>query len=459
MPQNTEMTVRQTIDMLWHLGSKGANVYTDAIRALSDVSEVLSETSEPECEGQRTRVVLIDNAVDPDHPLLKGAINKSLSLDFTTHRLGVFYNDDLQGRRGKVHIPKQPTLTQSVEEFARRMGNPNGAPTSPTDGNGIEPAIGAKFSAHGTSCAGLIGARPAQMADLVSTFRKQENASAYPLQHEGVPYMGADPTCEIVSIATNFDVDGEQMLFAFSYALWIGADIIVLPRHIPIPSEVPFPEQLRATTDQAPIWSELDSLLRAIEVPVFCAAGNTPDIIYPAKLSRAVSEDEGNPYIFAIGARTYGGKVASYSPRKVDLFAPSGDGEIYDGQDRILDRNDPEFDKAAFCGLETTADTRAFDRVDVYTIDIPGPFGYNPGPEPFSYVDPRTQKRQVELDSLFTPFSGTSAAVSIAAGVASLLVRQDKALISNPVNLRNALRASMAQPSDEKPHEGTPPKG
>ena len=519
-------------DALWHLKKpNGIGVFERAKAGFQNPEKI-----------EQQRIVLIDNSVDVDHPLLINAINQDLSIDFTSHRLGVFLRKKSAGRKGQIgKLPSENPFACEQEDFFERIRAEH-APTEHTfndkpEGTKVKPAVMREFSAHGTSCAGLIAARPTTFGNLYSALHKtpstfgedgdadacpsispdqsngatDEGAEARPLvlpdqfASTGIFYMGADPTCELVVISTNFDVDPEQMLFALSYATWLDPSVIVLPRDIPNPyveigkvkntdtyvfndgNKKPLniqPDDRRAfRPEEKELWREVHDFLQHISVPLFCAAGNTASEfpIYPAGMMKEVKN------IYAVGAHTYNKPAASYSPIDVSFRAPSGDGEAYDSGQRLLNVNDPDFDIQAFgkasdniasirtsAGLDSNA---AFDPIDVISIDVLGQYGYNPGPMPFVYhltdkaavtedfddqamEELRQQKEDLEnqqtdgstdnqnnsadmtqkmrkqeaLDggyrfefgSMFTPFSGTSAAVCIAAGAYTTLLANGK---------------------------------
>ena len=173
------------------------------------------------------------------------------------------------------------------------------------------------------------------------------------------------------------------------------------------------------------LWTALKTHLLDLSqtVPIFCAAGNTRDVIsFPASL------DEADNGIFAVGAMTSNDEPASYSPTTgVSIFAFSGDAEVYNRAIRRRDRyrQDPSLRPRDWAKNPLVADDQIMAQEMILATDPPGPFGYSLSP----YEDAWVQTGEVDdvpvnalLDfaSNFSAFNGTSAAVALAAGLISL---------------------------------------
>lgn len=193
----------------------------------------------PAPRREQIRVVVFDTGVEFDHPSLKGAFAKTLDLsrDFD-------HGFSSDGR--------------SLKEGGQ-IANP--------------------FDAHGTACAGLVGAR----------------------QLEGVEFVGVDQYCQLISvrISTNFEVD--SLIDALEYAATVG-DVLLLPRFLR--------EDDRLTAALTDIGSRM---------PIVCASGNDgrSSLIYPARL----------PCTIAVGACNEKGYRSTYSQYGdgLDVVAPSND--------------------------------------------------------------------------------------------------------------------------------------
>ena len=158
--------------------------------------------------GKDIKVVIFDTGVEIDHPSLKN-VDRHSACDFDHTFLG----DKLAGP-------------------GTRIANP--------------------VDAHGTACAGLVGA--------VDLYDANDQKS--------VRVVGVAPECTLipVRISTNFEVG--SLIGALDYAASVG-DVILLPRYLP---------------ESKALTATLDAI--GSRMPIVCAAGNDGlnSLIYPARL-------------------------------------------------------------------------------------------------------------------------------------------------------------------------------
>ena len=389
-------------DALWHLVALGVLTGDHAPRGW--------DPARVRCPA---RVAVIDTSVAMDHPNLRDAIDRALAFDLVSTRLGAFPGRDGQAPLGRIALGDTraavaglPGCSALLQELTARL-----APDRPAWLGRLQPATSPVFSGHGTAIAGLIGARPVQVA----------GPDGAPL---ALPYCGVDPTCRIVPISTGFDTDPEQMILAFLYADLIGADVIVLPRHLPDPlrtvpelssrslagqslgdlvAPCPVPETARE------LWAELAELVLKISLrrPIVCAAGNENEDygIYPANLA---SDDNG---VISVGAVNALGWPCSYSPADtLTVWAPSTDAERFDRTEMRLDPLGPHPE-----GIPEGAFDR-FSPLQVISTDVPGQGGYATSP----HEGPEPEDGLREFGSYFCRFGGTSAACAIIGGLLAL---------------------------------------
>ncbi|WP_226779693.1 S8 family serine peptidase [Oceaniglobus trochenteri] len=431
-----------TYHALWHLERLG--VVTD-----------LTRFSSPDAWGKvasgnrKTRVALIDTSVDMTHPCLAPAVNRGLAIDFAARDLGVFTipRCDLSGAEAQARAGVIADAGAAAgsgdgtrDRFLRDLGQAHATQ------EGARAAAAGAFSGHGTSMAGLIGARPASGVYLHRPARLSPQPRDAGESEVALPYAGIDPFCEIVPISTSAMPNADQMTAALAYADLIAADLVVLASALPDPTRagvglVPatppdtgmVPVGQTATgaeavpSDAATLaaWDALDAAFIDLSSRrlLLCAAGNAGDglIAYPANLA---APDNG---IMAVGACTSDGLRASYSAgegegQAVTLFALSGDAPAMDAADFRLD---------PFAEIDNADQKALFDRKGaspvavetLITTDVAGRPGYSssafgqvwrdtpgPGGAPVAF----------EFASFFCEFSGTSAATAVAAGLISL---------------------------------------
>lgn len=439
----------------WHLHKTGIITDIDTFD-----SPAWDDAAAQPSDHRPTRVALIDNSVAWQHPNLANCVNSNLMIDFFSSRLGAFpgtpnfgdladlftSDDNQQQRSTKMLVQQQVAPVTSVwDDFRNRISVENQRDRY----NRIQAATLSTFSAHGTAMAGLIGARPVPQSFATPVILKPSSSLAQEIltnvpQH--LPYAGADPFCEIVPISTSFAPDCIQLILALLYAHLIRADLIVIARDFPDP-ERSMPDSIYQQTARCPDFPLATQTLRdalrdlTVEIskerPILCAAGNGSDdlLVNPATLA------DTNNGIIAVGARTALGSIAGYSPSFGNpasiVYAPSGDGERLDDNLQRLDTQSTALDRLLHDSsyrdsLDTNADdtpdtavdaTSVFAVQDLITTDVPGRGGYNGSP----YRDIRDDNNDFyELASHYCHFSGTSGAVGVAGGFASLLISAGK---------------------------------
>jgi hypothetical protein len=456
---------------LWHLAEIGVveDLKTFASAAWDAAEARIDAGAEP------TRIAMIDTSVAADHPNLRGAIDADLSFDLCADPLG------------RAEFRSGRKLSALVAEAKGSADPPSGLPArlaetwaalldhleAASAGDGAAaPVFGPSFAAHGTVMAGLIGARPLAAGEVeiagIATAIPPDASIPAPAP-VGFAYSGVDPFCEIVPIATHFDVEPDSLVLALLYALIVKADIVVLARDFPDPRAlfggladgegggIAFSEAELAK------WDLLEELVLIISerVPVVCAAGNDggDGLLYPARLARPENG------IVAVGARSAAGQLSGYMPAAdVTVYAPSGDGERLDEAMQRLDVLDPgyrpddqsssyrdrlrTFDAA---GSDLAPDAWTHAPQDLVSTDVPGRAGNNASP--YSDVFGR-DGAVLDYRSAFCRFSGTSGAVALTAGLISLARTAGLAKTGAPGDgprIKAALRAGGGDPKTATP--------
>lgn len=411
--QNTVPTGREMYpeyDALWHLQTLGV---LDAQNA--PVNWCVEQKEKP------TRVAIIDTSVSAEHPNLQAAINKELSLDFFSSRLGSFpFLPKDQSTIASLPLNWDTNIADGLPHSVNLLAEliDRLSQGSEVHSKGVQPCTSPTFSSHGTNVAGLVGARPCMTTQLLPNGEVQDLA---------LPYSGVDPMCEIVQISTNFDPEPEGLILAFLYAELICADVVLLPRNIADPfrmvpeladvkvgdqSLLDLVSQTAPNQQQVELWGELAQLIENVSQarPVVCAAGNANEenAIYPANLA---SDHNG---IISVGAVNAKGYRSSYSSsRNITVMAPSNDAEAFDAAEVRLNVQDPDYDPI---GVPSKNSNDKFSSFDVISTDVPGPAGYSGGPFAHASIDGHMR----EYGSYFSMFGGTSAASALVAGFLSL---------------------------------------
>jgi subtilisin family serine protease len=288
---------------------------------------------------------------------------------------------------------------------------------------GAPLASNQKFSAHGTSCAGLIAAS--------NLHYENSRSSSAPSSFDPPYYRGVDPDSMVMSITTSFAPRPDLLTLAFVLAAGNEADVILFPRGLPweigLADALLDPSKAAKLTDEqkraAPSWQALKETILAVsrKIPVVCAAGNESEGRPIAPAHFAAEADNG---IISVAAMSYFGYRSSYSNfgEGITVAAPSDDAEIFNRNQVRLDKTDrfvTDHPYDFFAKNLVKVDI-PFGEATIRTIDVPGEFGFS---DSSSNAD---AKLWTEPESFFTDFGGTSAAASIVAGVASLMQRAAK---------------------------------
>lgn len=411
---------------LWHLKALGV---ANAIETFQ------SDAWERVDQDAPVRIAIIDTAVAWEHPNLVGAIDLGRMRDFQSSNAGAFVvpprsDEDRKSRRAlveKVRDAKAKVLEDMPEPAQRAIVDQILLPRPESVG----PAT------HGTAVAGLIGARPAEV-DVLKPLQawKTTTPPALPgVDQVPLAYSGINPFCRIVPISTTAAPDPDMILAALQYARLIDARILVIA--------AAWEDTLRAQAggnvfnSGGSTWREVEHELDRLGETciILCAAGNsgTDALAYPASLSNRIAglysvtacRDDGTPvsYTAVPGAgfkslSTLGGEAPRFDC-KTDMIDPWA----------IRD-----FDPGRQPGSTSVPVER------LISLDPPGPTGANPSP--YGYT-PNAGDKHLEVGSLYAEFTGTSAAVAIAAGLISLALQQKRSdQGSNKVALQAAPSAS-----------------
>ena len=407
--QTIQRTAPQKYDPFWHLQAIGLLKLTPP--PLNPAEERIPTDVWGSLEGAPSATVaIIDTGVCCLHPYMKGKVPA----------LGDASYD------GNVDLTAMPALSRPVgaagaldglnEKLLRDLGLYS-APKATKHGDwlleqvtqnsgkqtldvGTPLSANQKFSAHGTSCAGLVAA-------------SSEVSEKDPLIRPY--YRGVDPDSKILSITTSFAPRPEMLTLAFLLAASRKVDVILFPRGLPR-------EILGKDETLEPKWRGLKETIISVskKIPVVCAAGNESDkkLIAPARFA---ASDNG---IIAVAAMNYFGVRSSYSNfgAGTAVAAPSDDAEIFNRDQARLDKTDryySDYPYQVFIENFKLPDVD-YGKASIKAIDIPGAFG-------FSDSDDNTVAHLLTSpESFFTDFGGTSAAASIVAGVASLMQRAAK---------------------------------
>lgn len=448
---------------LWHLEALGVVTDTNTFeRAAWDLIET-------EGASRPVRVALIDTSVDFRHPNLTEALNRELAVDFVSNPRGafVFPQDGGPDRAALLAALAAAAGAGQGKIIDARVAALHTALTADRTAGKIAPvtATAPIGSSHGTSMAGIIGARPVEINVHVPQHLPNRpgglDAQDTSSEQIALPYAGVNPYCEIVPISISADPRPGEVFLAMIFADMAGADLIVMATDLPKERELdtdpplptfPAPANRRppastltanANDDErdglAAVWEAFEIYLEELSLrrPVICAAGNdgTGNLAYPAALHRPRTQDRPGNGIFAIGARTANGTRAAYSPGSADApvtaFALSGDGEQ---RDRALLRLDPFRPRAGHdtqARLFAQAEAEFLAVQSILAPDVPGRFGETDSrfldpSRPFELPDEcgSGSAEPVFFDpaSLFASFSGTSAAAAIAGGMLSLVM-------------------------------------
>lgn len=441
---------------LWHLQVVG----------LLDAN---SPDPESKLTGKDVKVAIIDNGCARYHPNLpKYAIIDRADFAYDWSGLAfepwsftqptpppIDLDKDLNLRREDVLAVAPDKLEKiALERLDLAVKNVN---SSLPKEEGILQDPSARFSNHGTSCAGLIAGRPQEEPE--NDQCQHEVTDNTTLNPWAIPYYGVNRQARIIPINTPYNHEYVPLTLALLHAVRFGAEVVLIPRAAMDPSLEPdiTKDDPRYTrfVDSPELQADkliFELVLKKIsaKIPVVVAAGNDGgDVLqYPASLVA-----NGCPDLIVVGACNARGFRSSYSmgghrtsATGVTVYAPSDDAEE-------LSKTYMRYNEAWWRGRQLKLELGAhqgnpdgapveksncYSPYGVLAIDIPGTFGRGglahedeleyddpgqvtnygssskPGEEPEGY--------EHKPGSLYSVFGGTSAAASIVAGIVSLKV-------------------------------------
>jgi subtilisin family serine protease len=447
---------RPSFHALWHL---------EHLNVVNDLTSFHAPSWDTAQSCKPPVVVVIDTPMDVEHPNLKPQISKALMRDFSVLNDGGFpiktsllSPKEVKERSALIQMSNaassDPANLQYTSDWAKAHTQMAATILSEICGeeiideslrkeNGKRSSILKQVpGAHGTAVAGLIAGVPSiqpqqTAAYLGETVKPADNLDAY------LPYAGINPYATIVPVTLTAAPYPDMVLNALNYieaiqpnviviaAAWADAAMLTKPED-PVDttwpmeqneSDVPFGQsntdsnsKPRPTPDYA-LWQQVSEKLVALSHTsvVLCAAGNvsTSQLVYPACLCTK----DGNK-VWAITACDDDGGLLSYAPplregarmlMTLSTQLPRSDREKvvidpYDAKLPELIQSEPSFEKVG--------------ARDLITLDPQGRQGYNPTEYPSP--DNIQSTPFLEIGSLYTRFSGTSAATAIAGGLVSL---------------------------------------
>lgn len=457
---------RDGVSYMWHLESIGLwdpKLSISNAKKKSVGFDVFSKGLEK--NSYRSRVAIIDNGVAARHSALfepngttsaDGRVARESrvvdAMDFSYSNTGAVYGNDARstfsGLFSKDGEPKRnyeddlrellesndiKGVSPELEDVLKRLDASGDAEIkSVLLSADLDPS--ARFAAHGTACAGLVGA---------NTLGRETSDEI------NIPYIGLNPLCQIIPITTTYDYRYWPIILSLLYALAVNAHVILLPRAIEdMPDDEPDcdddgyvqasrdPRRTRIDEDEARRRDYL--LLRKLIAivsrhrPLIVPAGNSgmKRLEFPASM---VLETEMNaaPDLIVVGAVTALGRRASYSNRPSDdthdletlIYAPSDDREVVSED---LYRLDTYKWRGRHIMEENPDLPNSYSPYGVLTLDVPGRYGYNAERgDAYDFQSRQHTKafehlQEFQNHSEFTLFGGTSAASAIVAGFVSL---------------------------------------
>lgn len=490
---NTDLR-RQGLFYLWHLEAIGLfeRTLTAPPGPRPNITPIqawgLPDDATP--PTRNAKIALIDNGVSTlSHPNLPCEETFLVhAIDFSGDRRGRVYADpdgirsevteahieaalaNMRTREGGVHkgendCPTDQDYSDLVSELKRYAYAPERLPKA------LDPCQ--RFAAHGTACAGLIGAgvpwpqdgnsgRKEARADAEhEADRKSRPPRARPPSPFAMPYIGVNPWSQIIPINTVYSPDYWPLIMSMLHAVVHEADVILMPRLVeemntePLQPEPEPPldgecrDDRHVDAEDDPRWSRLrqnkvrekekqvfEALLAFVSyyVPVVVAAGNMGrrDLEYPASLVGTKA-----PQLIVAGAVTARGLKSSYcsgeatgtGAQSISVFAPSDDVETVSADDFRLDDMSWRGRRQHWDDIAAER-SNCFSPYGIVAVDIPGEYGYDAHAEEdrdFAEIganfnsQAKSKEPEYKPRALYTSFGGTSAASAITAGLASLI--------------------------------------
>ncbi|MEP2781229.1 MAG: S8 family serine peptidase [Pseudoruegeria sp.] len=431
---------RPSFHALWHL--KALNVVDN----LTEFASTAWDEAETTAKTKAPVIVVMDTPLDYEHPNLEGVIERALMCDFSVFSDGAFpvATEQLGGNLDSERGRRQAVIAKLADHQ-----NP---PAMPIESDRKSQLTRHVPGAHGTAVSGLIAARPDFVGYQTPAYLGDEGEDSE-LNFAILSYAGINPFARIVPVTLSAAPYPDMVNGALDYIKAIDPDIIVIAAAWAEGADLNRPIatneegavlQLGAAEADADAWKDVSDKLIALskDTIVLCAAGNenTSELAYPASLHK---DDRGE--IYAITACDVNGEPLSYSPRPETharvLATLSSPLPNDDQVSTVLDRFRyvlPELRKThVSMDMVATVDPR-----DIISLDPTGSQGYNPSPYPGQVSDHGTY---LEIGSLFTRFSGTSAATAIAAGLASLALMHEGGSAGNETEPSSWLDLGQAQ--------------
>jgi subtilisin family serine protease len=381
-PLTADMTAAQRVEC-WHL-----------LKPVEGALGINAVAAWRKSRGEYIKVVIFDTGVEFTHPSL--AANISTGKDGLPDQAWDF-DHRLDGKGRSIHE-------------GGRIANP--------------------FDAHGTACAGIVGAADRGDTDVV----------------------GVAPKCSLVPVRINANFEPAALEAALERAASVG-DVILLPRYLPRASvDKPKADLSERERKREEGLRSLERTLCTIATkkPVVCAAGNDgkKGLVFPACL----------PETIGVGACTEMGWRSTYSQygENLDVVALSNDvpietkGFVRLDKDEIERRVRDEQERAwlrdghpilarphARRPLEDTQQAKdghlaEFGERAIATTDNLGGAGYN------------FDGDYCKADGTFG-FGGTSAAAAQVAGVIALMLAKNSNLMGDVEAIRKQLWAAASK--------------
>lgn len=464
---------REGLYYLWHLEAIGL---FKPCRGDNAARRPLPEWGLP-ADGNETtrssRIALIDNGVSTrSHPNFPEASDFLLhAIDFSGDRCGHRYPEAQTEEDDAELLSVEEAITKLRKRSADALAHINVAdlierlrgyaPDPKVLPAALDPCV--RFAAHGTACAGLIGAgvpRGVRKAD--DGMDDEENDRKRRLKSPfALDYVGVNPWARIVPINTVYSPDYWPLIMALIHAIRAEVDVILMPRLVeemnaeplqPVPEDRIDGEtgdDRHVDTDIDPRWTRkrqdqdratekelFEELLAFVShyVPVVVAAGNRgkPEVEYPASLVKGKA-----PELIVVGAVNARGVKSSYCSgrepgpggQSISVFAPSDDMETVTEEKFHLDDMSWRGRRQYWDDIDVEPGN-LFSPYGVLTVDIPGEYGYDGDADEdrdFGEIgmNANSRKKSEEPEyqdrSLYAAFGGTSAASAITAGLASLV--------------------------------------
>lgn len=428
-------------------------------------------------DGRQPVVVVMDTPLDAGHPNLSKCIDVARMRDFSVLNEGVFpipaYSLRAADFNERVKLVKElsdDTTERLTEARIKKLKLTDWAKVNSTASDSIlsdlldtEPSTNAgpsmaakrrnfaKFvpGAHGTAVAGLIAASPVdesvlKPASFGATIKDPETKAVH------LAYAGVNPFAKIVPVSLTAAPYPDMVLGALRYIDALKPDVVVIAAawadsvdldSNTSPDDDSWPlEQIEQDVsfsgkDHAPemhtdqdYWKEVTGLLSEISKSsvVLCAAGNvdSKSLVYPANLCERKDNQ-----VWAVTACDEEGEYLSYAPPIVEGRRMI---KTLSTQLPRSDRDQTVHDNFEYVKPELRKDTSDYKLVnprDVVTLDPRGRQGYNPTDTPSP--SGLGSDALLEIGSLFTRFSGTSAAAAVAGGLVSLAMMTPEKKLAN----------------------------